>query len=183
MVLYTLYFIFYSVYTFSLSLRSQTHLSSLFLRLLRPSRLLRCSYVPRPRFLLAARRRQRRRRGCMQNAHAARFSERRYYAVGVLALVPTSPLSTRTHSLSTPRFFSIFLCLSLSPSFFSTLPLTHSFVLTLLLLVRPRIVGETFFRSITFIGRPPFVRAPAPRYYPLINCREKREKKIKRGKE
>lgn len=35
-------------------------------------------------------------------------------------------------------------------------------------------VGETFFRSITFIGWPPFIRAPGPRYYPLINCREKK---------
>lgn len=42
-------------------------------------------------------------------------------------------------------------------------------------LYRPRaFVGETFFRSITFIGWSPFIRAPGPRYYPLINCNEKK---------
>ena len=138
---------------------------------------------------------------CTTRLHAERarrsfLRERRYYAVGVLALLPTWPrlasprlfrdsdtLGSPFHAF--PPFFSLSLLSRLHAITFLPLPLSRarsllphpflSFFLPLPPLQPPRaFVGETFFQSITFIGRPPFVRAPGPRCYPLINCDEKK---------
>lgn len=99
-ICYTLYFIarIHPTLSASVSLPSP---STLALHLLAS-----CS-----RFLLSAR------RGCMQNARDARFSEsvqsKRYYAVGVLALLPTWPRLFRLGHTRPPfHAFSPFFSLS-----------------------------------------------------------------------
>lgn len=93
-----------------------------------------------------------------------------------LASFDSNTLGSPFHAFS--PFFSLTLppppnCDHLRPSLpLPLVPLPFPFFLSR---HRPRaFVGETFFRSITFIGWSPFIRAPGPRYYPLINCSEKK---------
>lgn len=141
MVLYTLYFIFYSVYIhFSLSL---------FLRLLRPFHLLRYTTPLCSSLAFSPR--------CMTTTTTTRLHAERARRLFLRQIL----CRWRTRSGSDlASFDSDTLALHSTLFLHFSLPLTHSFSLSHLLLfpVRPHVVGETFFRSITFIGRRSYVR-------------------------
>lgn len=160
MVLYTLYFIFYSVYIhFSLSL-------SLFLRLLRPFHLLRYTTPLCSSLAFSPR--------CMTTTTTTRLHAERARRLFLRQIL----CRWRTRSGSDlASFDSDTLALHSTLFLHFSLPLTHSFSLSHppFSCTPPRRRRNIFPEH--YFYRPPFVRAPAPRYYPLINCREKIEKK------
>lgn len=176
MVLYTLYFIFYSYIHLSLSL---------FFSL--PSPPFASPFTPAPlafppRCTTTRLHAERARRSFLRAQILCRWRTR---SDSDLASFDSDTLALHSMLFLHFSLFAVSRSLhhrGLSAS--SRTPPLHRFVLFFSPFSSPtplvRVVGETFFRSITFIGRPPFVRAPGPRYYPLINCCEKKINKTGR---